>query len=118
MLLWKILLCLFSANFVASEFASPELLVGDDPGTPSQPSEPHFVRGLLMAREVSPEILVDYDPGTTLQPPKGGLDAKDPSENRHFIRGLLVTRVVCPTGYSQCGDGSSKSVFSFNLSLR
>ena len=130
MLLWKTLLCLLSANFVASQFASPELLVDDDPDTSLQPpgahllmardpsplEDHHLIRDLLRVREVSPEILVDYDPGTSLQPPESGSDAKEPSENRRFIRGLLFTRGVCPTGYDQCADDPSRSVFSFSLS--
>ncbi|KAF9778050.1 hypothetical protein BJ322DRAFT_512353 [Thelephora terrestris] len=62
MLLWTSLLCLFSANLVASQFAQPGVLADYDPSTVLQPmnnnlqsqdssDDLHVIRGLLKSRQ-------------------------------------------------------------------
>jgi hypothetical protein len=92
MLLWEIILCLFSANLVVSGFASPELLADYDLNTSSQPLEVtlqrrespdalHLIRGLLVTRNASPL--------------KESLQKRD-SPDLHLILGLLGTWTALP----------------------
>ena len=93
MLLWITLLCLFPATFAAFEFASPELLADYGPNTSLQPledawrnegstSEPHLIRGLLVARDTSPSVV--------------GLQGRAPPNDLHHIPGPLIARGTLP----------------------
>ena len=76
------LFCLLSANFVASQFAKPEILAGYDPRTALQPpsnkleskdgsGDSHVIRGLLNLRQSG-----------------------------------------CPTGYGECNNPAGRSVLA------
>ena len=102
MSLRKIILCLFSANLVVSEFASPELLADYDLNTSLQPLEIswqgwespddlHLIHGLLVSRSASPL--------------KDDLQKRD-SSDLHLIRGLLRTRSAQPEVLADYGIGT------------
>jgi hypothetical protein len=120
MLLWGIVLGLFSANLVVSKLPSPELLADYDPNTSLQPLEDtvqgwgtsenvHVIRGLLELRNVPPSKrnVKKRDPSSlrlipgllmsrTGSPSESSLQKRDPS-NLRLIPGLLMSRMAFPS---------------------
>jgi len=85
MLLWTSLLCLFSANLVASKFSSPEIFAGYDPRTVLQPLN----NGLEK------------------------MDSSD--NVRVIRALLAVRQSGCPAGYAECTNRPGKLVLQFSL---
>jgi len=85
MLLWTSLICLFSANIVASQFSLPEVFAGYDPRKVLQP-----MNGGLETKEFSDNVRV-------------------------IRALLAVRQSGCPTGYAECTNQPGRLVLQFSL---